>query len=557
MPKTGWPRPEIEASWRRSTLYGVKPSIDAVSVASEPFVDRDEELRQSVEVVLDSLVDDLTGTMSSLILADHRPVVIDRRATSAQLLGAMDGLGIIPGLPCSEDRLGTNAIGTAAEERRLVRVAGSDHFADAFKHLSCFGVPLVNPTTRRLVGVLDLTFPPVDEHPAMRALLAEAARRIQDLLRDRSSVRARAQFECFMSFGRTGRRAVISVLDDAVLLNRWARALDPVDQAALEHLATDPDLREHGAVVEVPLASHDRVPVRIHTQDGNVSFPGAILEVLSPAAPRRRLVPIATLPGLVGQSAAWKTFSADVARIAKRDAPLLLMGEPGVGKLSVAEALHRLSNRAGFAVLDARIEVEGAWLKQALELIRKPSGTVVLRHLEHCDAALVPVLVELERKSPGSFVVGTFTADLSRPPRRELLDRFRRVDVPPLADRREDIPALVAEFMTRHGAPPAFGLSPEALAVLRAAEFPGNLRQLENLVVELISGSTSGQLRAEDLPAWTRKTPVHLTPIERVERDAIVRALRAAGGNKAAAASELGISRATLYRKLHSYRIED
>jgi DNA-binding NtrC family response regulator len=309
--------------------------------------------------------------------------------------------------------------------------------------------------------------------------------------------------------------------------------------------------------VEVPLGSQDRVPVRIHTQDANVSFPGAILEVLSPAAPRRQLTPVATLPGLVGQSSAWRTFSVDVARTAERDTPLLLLGEPGVGKFAVAEALHRLSNRAGFEALDARTETEAAWLKQARQLIRKPGGTVVLRHLEHCDAALAPLLVELEKKAPSSFVVGTFTADPSRSPRPELLAWFRRVDVPPLADRREDIPALVAEFMTRHNAPPAFGLSAQAVAVLRAAEFPGNLRQLENLVVELISGSTSGHLRAEDLPAWTRKTLAHLKAIERVERDAIVRALRAASGNKAAAASELGISRATLYRKIHSYRIED
>ena len=547
------PRPEIEASWRRSTLYGVKSSLDAVSVGAEPFLDRDEELRRSVEAVLDRLVEDLAGTSSGLILADHRPVVIDRRATSPQLLEAMDALGIVPGLPCSEERLGTNAVGTAAEERRLVRVAGEEHFADAFKHLSCFGAPLVNPLTRRLVGVLDLTFPAADEHPAMRALLAEAARRIQDLLRDRSSARQRAQFECFMSVGRNSKRAVVSVLDEAVLLNRWARTLDPVDQATLEHLATDPDLREHGTVVEVVLGNGDPTPVRIHTRDGSVSFLGAILEVLVPSGPRLKREPVAMLDGLVGRADSWKAFLADVVRLAEGEVPLLLTGESGVGKFTVVEAIHRRSARRDLRVIDVATEAD--WLEQAFTLFGDQRATVVLRHLEHSGSEVRSLLAALE--SSRSAVFGTLTTDADRPLRQELLDRFCRVEVPPLAERSEDIPALVDAFLTRHGSPPTCRLNPAALAVLRSTEFPGNVRQLETLVISLLATHHGGPVRVEDLPAWTRKAPLHLTPMERVERNTIGRALRATDGNKSAAAASLGISRATLYRKLHIYRIED
>jgi transcriptional regulator of acetoin/glycerol metabolism len=169
-------RPEIALSWWRSELLGVRPEVPVEALRSEPLLDADERLRRSVQPVLDELVTRLAGTNSAIILADHRAVLLDRRGTTFAITAEMDRLGIYSGHAFAEWCVGTNAVGTAAEERRLVRVAGTEHYAAIFKHLSCYGVPLVHPFNRRLVGILDLTFPVRDEHPLMRSLpLSEQA----------------------------------------------------------------------------------------------------------------------------------------------------------------------------------------------------------------------------------------------------------------------------------------------------------------------------------------------------------------------------------------------
>ncbi len=175
-------RPEIAVSWWRSELLGVRPELAIEALASEPLLDADERLRRAVQPVLDELVTRLAGTNSAIVLGDHRAVILDRRGTTAAVNAEMDRVGIFPGYTFAEGSVGTNAIGTAAEERRLVRVAGTEHYAEVFKHLSCYGVPLVNPLNRRLVGILDLTFPARDEHPLMRSFMSDAGQRIEGRL---------------------------------------------------------------------------------------------------------------------------------------------------------------------------------------------------------------------------------------------------------------------------------------------------------------------------------------------------------------------------------------
>lgn len=118
-------RPDIAVSWWRSQLWGVDPALPVEAVPSRPLFDGDERLRQSVQPVLDDLVEKLTGLNAAVILTDHRAVVVDRRGTVPWVIDEMDRLRILPGSAFGEAEVGTNAAGTAVEERRLVRVAPS------------------------------------------------------------------------------------------------------------------------------------------------------------------------------------------------------------------------------------------------------------------------------------------------------------------------------------------------------------------------------------------------------------------------------------------------
>jgi sigma-54 dependent transcriptional regulator, acetoin dehydrogenase operon transcriptional activator AcoR len=557
-------RREIAASWMRSQLLGVKRELPVEAIAGEPLFDADERLRRGVEPVLDELATRLAGTNSAILLADHRAVVLDRRATTRTVLAEMDRLSIVPGMACREGNIGTNAVGTALEERRLVRVAGAEHYAEAFQHLSCYGVPLVHPLSRRLVGVLDLTFPQCEEHPLMASFMADAGRRIEGLLAEWASLRERAQFDCFLELTRRSRRPVLSTMDHAVLLNRSARELNPVDQAALLRAASELAEVPAGTVISL-LLSGDEEPtsIRVHAQSDDARFPGVVLEVVSSSRPRSTARPARrSLPDLVGTSAAWEAFCSQALQASATEAPILVGGEGGSGKLAVACALHQLAARPRLEILDvATVLTDGhpTWLRALRRALDDGTTTVVVRHLEFADRALsAAIAAELDRMGPpGSRVLGTLTTGPFPHSLEGLLSRFCcRLSVPPLRDRRNDIPGLVLQFVERHAAQSRLRFHPETLAVLRSAEFADNVRQLETLVAGITGSRRSGDVLPTDLPALTLAGPSHLTPIERAERDTIVKALREAKGNKAAAASALGISRPTLYKRIALYEIE-
>jgi transcriptional regulator of acetoin/glycerol metabolism len=556
-------RQAIAASWLRSQLLGVKRELPVEAIPGEPLFDADERLRRAVEPVLDELAAKLAGTNSAILLADHRAVVLDRRATTGAVLAEMDRLNIVPGRACREGCVGTNAVGTALEERRPVRVAGPEHYAEAFQHLSCYGVPLVHPLTRRLVGVLDLTVPPSEEHPLMASFMGDAGQRIEGLLAEWASLRERAQFECFLDLARRSRRPVLSTMDHAVLLNRSARELNPVDQAALLRAAAElADVRP-GTVISL-LLSGDEEPtsIRVHAQSDDARFPGVVLEVV-PSARRRSSAPppVQSLPGLVGTSAAWAALCSRARQVSAAGVPILVVGEGGSGKLAVAGALHEVGRRPRLEVLDvATVMTDGrpTWLRTLRTALADEATTVVVRHLELADRAVsAGIAAEIDRIPPaGNRLLGTLATGPVPTGLESLLSRFcSRLSVPPLRERRNDIPALVRHFVERHAPQARLWFHPETLAMLRVAEFPDNVRQLEMLVAGVTANRRSGDVLPTDLPALPSAGPTHLTPIERAERDAIVTALRDANGNKAAAATALGISRPTLYKRITLYQI--
>lgn len=558
-------RQAIAASWLRSQMLGVERELPVEAIPGEPLFDADERLRRAVEPVLDELAFKLAGTNSAILLADHRAVVLDRRATTRTLLAEMDRLNIVPGRACREGCVGTNAVGTALEERKLVRVAGPEHYAEAFKHLSCYGAPLVHPLTRRLVGVLDLTVPPSEEHPLMASFMGDAARRIEGLLAEWASLRERAQFECFLDLARRSRRPVLSTMDHAVLLNRSARELNPVDQATLLRAAAELAEVPQGTVISLLLSGEEEpTSIRVHAESDDARFPGVVLEVV-PSGRRRSTARPAphSLPGLVGTSAAWTALCSQASEASAAAVPILVAGEGGSGKLAVAAALHRVAGRPRLEVLDvatAMTDGRPTWLRALRRALDDAASTVVVRHLELADRVLsAGIAAEIDRiPPPGSRLLGTLTNGPIPASLEGLLSRFcSRFAVPPLRDRRNDIPALVRHFVERHATPPRLWFHPETLAVLRSVEFTDNVRQLETLVAGIAAQQRRGDVLPTDLPSLASAGPTHLTPIERAERDAIVTALRDAQGNKAAAAAALGISRPTLYKRIAVYAIED
>lgn len=565
-------RPEIAKSWMRSRLSGVLPDGDPLV----PFraVDHERRLLRIAQPILNRLADPVSETKMTILLADSRGQLLDRRTGDQQLLQGLDRLSIAPGFVFSEDAAGTNGVGTAVEERQPAWVVGSEHYMERFQWLTCVGVPVVHPVTGRAEGILDATCRHRDTTPLMLPFIQEAVRQIEQRLYEDASERDRALLEQFLAIARRATRPVVAVNEQTIITNlSAARLLEPTDHALLWEQVADTVSHRQETFREIHLSSGETATVRCHAPTDEDFTAGAVIElgVERPATTRGRPTrangPIAQLPG---RGFVWQLTRAAAER-APVDLPLLLRGEAGSGKLTLARAVAEASNpgRDCTVVDAAAVVLEGAptWLGHVRRRLADADGTLVLRHLDALDrrtaAALGTLLGDAGSgtgRTDGPRIIGTLTLDGGSAHRSPLADRFPEViDVPPLRSRLEDIADLTAAMIRRHATvPPGPRCSPEVLRTFMRTEWPGNLAQLENLLRGILSRRTTGEITLTDLPNEYRGSLSRaLTPMERAERDAILTALTQSRGNRKVAAQTLGISRSTLYRKLREYEIDD
>jgi transcriptional regulator of acetoin/glycerol metabolism len=574
--RAGEVRESILASWRRSRFWDV--DVDRIEPPYRADLELDNRLVRSAQPVLDRLEQELSDAPMSIILTDARGWVLQRRVGDRSLHRQLDKVSLAAGFSYAEEFIGTNGIGTALEEKRAAQVFGHEHFSERLQSLSCAGAVVRHPLTGRVEGLVDLTCWRVDASPLMRALAGEAARDVARRLVEADSERERALLREFMAACQRTRRPVLSLNGDLVITNaRGAQLLQPQDHVALQEWAADLLRSSREASGELQLSRGEVVRLRGRPVPSRAGAAGALVEIESVEAPRPRAGgrrragaeprPL-PLPGLAGRSPVWLEARQGAIAACQRRARLLLRGEPGVGKLALARAVHqRFLPAERLRVLDAADALQAgtaAWLDGVRRELGEPGGTVVLRHLDQLDAtaaeALAAELAAPRPRPPLPWVVATLTAGAAAAPGqalRPLLTRFPApVTVPPLRYRIDDLRDLVPLLLERRGAPETAGCTPEALQTLLRCAWPGNVAQLEEALRRALERRGGGQIRLEDLPsdchAVTRRV---LTRWEWIERDAIVGALVEAGGNRARAAAKLGISRATIYRKISAFGI--
>jgi DNA-binding NtrC family response regulator len=315
---------------------------------------------------------------------------------------------------------------------------------------------------------------------------------------------------------------------------------------------------------------------------------------------RTRLGEELTLNELVGASPAMARVKDIIGKVAVTDSPVLIEGESGTGKELVAAAIHRLSGRAKGPFIPVNCSaippdlleseffghVRGAFsgaVADSLGLFRGAhDGTLFLDEIAELPPALqvklLRVLQEMQVRPVGSTraypvdvrVIAATNRNLEQAMmensfRQDLFYRLNviRVTLPPLRERREDIGALVTHFLRRFNRRfhrDIRGITPDALAALTAFDFPGNVRELENLIERAFAMGARDQITLADLPSLTARVsgmPAFsartLPTLADVEKDLILRALALLDNDKEEAARALGISRRTIYRRLKEY----
>jgi DNA-binding NtrC family response regulator len=298
---------------------------------------------------------------------------------------------------------------------------------------------------------------------------------------------------------------------------------------------------------------------------------------------------------LIGPSRAMCQVRTHIARLALADCTVLVTGETGTGKELVAELIHTNSRRAAKPLLclncaalpEGLVESElfgyergaftGAHAAYAGKLGLANGGTVLLDEIGDMSApAQAKILRLVERKEahplggrPGRpldvRVIAATNQNLETLIgegrfRRDLYFRLNvaRVHLPPLRERREDIPFLVAYYvqqLNRMGRTEVEGLTEDALARLLDYDWPGNVRELRNVLEAVFVAPPARWIAACDLPAAFQDAQDGAAETAGSELDRLLLALTASGWNKSRAARKLRWSRMTLYRKLVKYHL--
>ncbi len=530
-------------SWRRSTLCGVLPQVP-VPVDETSDSDHDSRLLRSAMPVLEELADQITGTGLCVALADRECRVV-RRVFDKAVERRLEILGIIDGSQFAEDMVGTNAIGTPFELRQGVIVNGFEHYLEQLRSLSCYGHPIIHPATRRVEGILDMTIEGPEVNPLFVPFVARAARDIERRLLDGSRVSQQRLVQAFQSVRLQPQLAVAAIGVDMLLTNDVAmKILGATDHVLLHEIAAE--LRpEECRDVQLELASGDTVAVRATSVAGTDG--GAVFLVRSARTPANRI-----RRGVNATPGASRRLDVDLDRARAETGAVAICGEPGSGRTTAARKVVD-PDRSDW--LDAAHVVQGQprWLRALVAAANSGASAVVVENVHLLSDAMLTVLGRLiESDAEPRFVVTCAPVTQLPPNVAALVTRCPgRIDLAPLRQRRLELPEITRTLLVDLDG--HWRVTPHALAALSAADWPGNLSELAQVLRSAVqTAKTPGNIDLADLPPAYQSTArvAHLAGRERAERQAIVDALSRAGGNKVHAAHELGISRSTLYTRM-------
>ena len=580
---------------------------------------RHTALLQIASGEIDWLYDYIAESGYALILSDASGVVLYQK-TDAALAQTFRSAGLLPGANWSERCEGTNGIGTCIAENRAVIVHRDEHFRASHIGLTCFGSPIRDPAGE-LVAVLDASTLGAQRTDGAidhtMALVKMSARLIEKCLFlkhfDQSTVfrfHARPEFVNLQHDGAIalGQDAAILGVDETTmrLLGRTraelvGRRIDEIfDVRAEEFLDPTHDARTAlHSVRDVHLgrrffASLDQGAKRLPSSGTRTLHASAsrVMHV-APAAPPSKTT--RTLEELAGEDPQMLRNVRSARRIASLRVPVMIQGPTGAGKEVFAHALHNASDRAAMpfvalncaAIPESLIESElfgyrsGAFTgarKEGMKgkILQSSGGTLFLDEIGDMPVMLQTRLlrvleehevVPLGTESPVKVDLRVICASHQNLRAMIAKGQFREdlyyrlngitLELPPLAA-RSDKERLIREFLateTNDGRPAAIEV--DAFEHLLAYGWPGNIRELRNVIRTALAICDGGVVKLSDLPSEVRvvearaetECPIEAVREESGSRDDLVRMIRECNGNMSLVAQRLGVSRNTLYRR--------
>ena len=583
-----------------------------------------EENRKLMEIsepIMQTISQFISGSGFIIALADRNGVILRLMGDESMMDAVRDG-GFVEGADWSEGSAGSNAIGTALVIRKPIQFCGYEHFCTFTQRTACSSAPIRSPEGA-LLGVIDLTgrFKSVNDHTlGMAVAMAAAIENCLRISRAEQSYRTENLYKAAVMESISDGLLTVDGQGVITHINRMAADFLKIPQNSVGSCLRDllPENNQQlYAVLDLSESCTDR-ELHIMTEEGKLQVMATARPVLDQAGHifgtvlvmseinrAKRIArkfsnlsaPQLTFSDLLGQNQEFKR-TIDAARMAARsNSSILLLGESGTGKDVCAQAIHNGSFRANGPFVSINCGaipkeliaselfgyVEGAFTGARRggsvgKFEQADGGTLFLDEIGEMPLDLqVHLLRVLEQRSLTRLggnelipvdvrIIAATNKNLEAEVeagnfRRDLYYRLNVITLrlPPLRERKDDIPLLTAHFYQRFH-PGKTHIPPDYQRILLDYSWPGNIRELRNIIERTVSLSPTGELDVNCLPTAMRH-PVHQTLLGKaslaaMERSMLQELIRSKGGNLTQVAEELGIARTTLYRRMKKYGLD-
>lgn len=607
-------RPIIASSWKRCLSKNIVPLRKS---ANDPIpennleenLEKNELLLQVSLPYMKSLFEYFQDSFALVMLSDSNGLNLHGEAT-LETWKKVEKINFIPGTDWSETTVGTNAIGTAIEENKPVQVFANEHFCQGWHHLICSAAPIRDPLTDQVLGVIDLTGEKNLVHAHDLILVINQAKKIENEIRLHAQQQNRILFEHILNF--ISMPAFVFNRDGLIIKqNKQGFPLFNVHDSLKQLIGGDIFLNLfNNSTSETICCYHQgkRWKVHLHAYKLGQTFLGGIAlfeedtnivtsnkHTTSLRSPHHRSKNLYTFHSIITNHPKMLHIIEKAKKVATMEQDILITGESGVGKEVLVQAIHYASARANQPFVPVNC---GALPKEiiASELFgHEPgaftganprgkkgkfefanNGTLFLDEIGElpldAQAYLLRVLEEREvirlggnKRIPINVrIIAATNKDLEQEVKegRFRQDLFYRINVlhlsiPPLRQRREDIKLLVNHFLSlkTNG---TVHVTKIALDVLEQYHWPGNIRQLNNIIDQALLNDNDNIINIDDLPKNIflqneKSKEISDKPI--LTKENLLATLNDTGYNIAKTARLLQVSRTTIYNKMKEYNL--
>ncbi|MBE3554439.1 MAG: sigma-54-dependent Fis family transcriptional regulator [Thermicanus sp.] len=561
------------------------------------------------------LTSQIKGTGHMVALTDHHGRIVYLEGDQP-ILKKGEEIHFLRGADWSEKTAGTNAIGTSLALAHPIQIFAYEHFSEGFHPWTCASAPIHDPFTGELLGAIDLTGPTEFGQPHTLGIATMTASIIQQEYKEISHKNYHILHQYFLNALQKYKHDPLMVLSSTLqVIDASEKTFALFQMQDLHTFWSLPGmdglrealLHQRESKTEIELTSRSlKIISQLLMKDGeNIGY---LLHIKrSERKPIPRLVPEDPWEELIGQSQVMKELIQKGRRVSPTNVPVLLTGESGTGKEKFAQAIHRssLRHKGPFVAINC-----GAIPKElmASELFGYEPGTFtggnpkgkagkfeeanggtlfldeigempldlqiyLLRVLQEKEVMRlgsskpiqvdVRILAATNRNLEEMVAKGLFRADLY----------FRlnvvELKLPPLRERREDIPLLCRYFLRKSAMKhqkQVLQLDEEVMNLCMHHAWPGNLRQLENVIEHALIFAHGDMIQRTDLPASLFFQPEMISeeemegeednPLAAEEKRLLLKLILETDGNLSEVARRCNIARSTLYRKLRKYKIK-